>query len=260
MARLAIDCYVNQSHPSKQLVILCDGIETFVDLRAYTSALARDDIHITHVEEGSLSLGALRNKTLELASNRYVCQWDDDDLYHSQRISLQLEAMLAAGAEVSFLTDQLHLLYDARRVYWCDWAQSRRSPWPAAIPNTVMCPRNMSVRYPSEGRYSIRAEDEVFMNGLVREHHAVGLHGLGLVYLYVCHGNNTWPDAHHRGIIRATAMCLSSLEERRDQLDRFLRQYRLPWPASIRDDHDVEVCIIPTSRCFESARDIVRTC
>lgn len=247
-ARVSIDCYLRQTHPFKELVILCDGPATYRDLASHTSTLERPDITIEYVMEGALTLGALRNRAIELASFAYVCQWDDDDLYHPLRLSLQLDAMVAAGGDASLLTDQLLLIEKTRRLYWCDWAQPRARRWPPAIPNTVLCPRDTPARYPMTGPNSRRSEDECFMAGVLATQNAVAIRGLGPAYVYVCHGDNTWPETHHLNLIHVTAMSRGRIDTRRDHLERFVREHHLPWPVLVCDDGDAELFQVAQDR------------
>ena len=49
------------------------------------------DIRVVYIGPG-VSLGAARNLTVDTARGAYVCQWDDDDLYHPERLRIQYEA------------------------------------------------------------------------------------------------------------------------------------------------------------------------
>ena len=59
-----------------------------------------------------LTLGELRNFSVQLARYPLVCQWDDDDLYHPRRLETQFAYLKIHCADFCFLTDQLHFFED----------------------------------------------------------------------------------------------------------------------------------------------------
>ncbi len=100
-ARFAVDCFRAQGWASRELVLVCDAPGTAIE--AYCRELGDERIRLVYPSTPAASLGELRNLSLEAARGDWVCQWDDDDLYHPDRIALGMQALLALGADAMFL-------------------------------------------------------------------------------------------------------------------------------------------------------------
>jgi hypothetical protein len=242
MAIASISAFLRQDYARKQLVVVSEsGPEAREMLSRHIGSLRSPLIALVHVQPGRYALGGLRNLSLKEARGELVCQWDDDDLHHARRISVQAAHLLARQAGACFLSDQLQLHRATASLYWCDWAAPRSAPrWPPAIPNTLMCWREAAGQYPEVGPNSRRSEDLVFMKGLFRRYPVAVLAGHAPLYIYVAHGANTWDDAHHRRIERITGLEAAELRLRRPELEPRLREHRLPSPLTVRG-HDGDV-------------------
>jgi glycosyltransferase involved in cell wall biosynthesis len=219
LARRAVDCYASQDYPARELVIVSDGEEECVALHRYAAARCPGPLVMTAVAAGSKPLGAMRNLAIDLAHGEIVCQWDDDDLSHPRRLSVQVALMQADGADACFMTDQLQLTTCDQSLYWCDWTQTRGWPLPwSTIPNTLLCRKASIGRYPETGALARRSEDTEVMRTLLKRARVSRLRGLGWLYVYVSHGANTWHQTHHLEIVRATGMEASALVTRRSEL------------------------------------------
>jgi glycosyltransferase involved in cell wall biosynthesis len=242
-AKRSMDCFAVQSYPHRELVVVCDGVDEHQPLQAYAEHLRLDSVRVISVPRDSLSLGALRNLSFAQASGEYVCQWDDDDLNHPDRVATQIDGMIAAGGEASFLTDQLQLVERTGSLYWCDWSLFTRAGGGdrAPIPNTVICRRDVRCRYLEHGPRSRLGEDTSFARALQASHSTVLLEGLGHLYVYVTHGGNAWGDAHHRRIIRFAGLRRAQLCDRRTLIETALSAYPLAGRITVRDRYGVEV-------------------
>ncbi|HEY6423038.1 MAG TPA: glycosyltransferase, partial [Pseudonocardiaceae bacterium] len=105
LAKRSVRCFSVQTHPRLELVIVSAGD------RAYRRALEH---HLEHqgisnarviTAEAGSTLGTLRNLSLDAAAGDVVCQWDDDDCCHPDRVLRQVEQMTRQGARACFLTD-----------------------------------------------------------------------------------------------------------------------------------------------------------
>ena len=136
--RRSVSSFCQQDYPNKELVILtCGGSNYAERLGALVRSIGRTDIRCVSLG-AAVTLGALRNASVEHALGPMVCQWDDDDLSHPKRLSMQVEAMRADRARVSFLVDAFHFFGDSRSLYWCDWSRSRAT---IALPGTLLASR-----------------------------------------------------------------------------------------------------------------------
>jgi len=230
----AIRCFTAQTHENRELVIVTDGSRSYVRaIDRHLEALGRDDIRFVPVQ-GERTLGALRNLTVQEATGDIVCQWDDDDLNHPERLSTQLDCLRSADADACFLTDQLHFFTEARELFWVDWSTDGVAvePW-QWIPGTLMASRNADLQYPETGPLAKKGEDSALVDKLDPERIAT-LSGRGYLSLYVYHGANTFDANHHVTIVQRHAIASASLSARLPKLQEALFVYRLPLPFVVK--------------------------
>jgi hypothetical protein len=92
-AARAIDFFLNQDYPNRELVIVDDGEESISHL-----VPAHADVAIRyHRLETRASIGNKRELACELADGNVLVQWDDDDWHGAARLRRQV-APLATGA------------------------------------------------------------------------------------------------------------------------------------------------------------------
>jgi glycosyltransferase involved in cell wall biosynthesis len=191
----AVADYSRQTHRDRELVIVHDGSGEFhARLCAWAQPSGQSDINIYRATAG-LTLGELRNIAVAQARGDFVCQWDDDDRYHPLRLELQFDALRAAGSEFCFLSDQLHLFLDLRKMYWDDWEQE--APPLNFIQGTLLGRKDKLGPYPA----LVRGEDTPVVQELLRRGHTVTrLREHGYLYVYVFDGRNAWDYEHHAAI------------------------------------------------------------
>jgi predicted O-linked N-acetylglucosamine transferase (SPINDLY family)/mannosyltransferase OCH1-like enzyme/glycosyltransferase involved in cell wall biosynthesis len=181
-ARQAVDCFVAQSYPHRELLIVTEAIDP--SLRAYIDHLSHARIHVFEVGEIGLTLGELRNMAVDRASGELVCQWDDDDLYHPDRLTEQVRALSNANADACLLS---------RWMIW--WPREQR----LAISNarawegSLLARRSKMPRYPAIAR----GEDTLVVDHLMKHHRVITI-DLPHLYLYIVHGGNTWNADHFK--------------------------------------------------------------
>ena len=92
---LAIQCFLNQTHTDRELLILDDGDDDIRDL-------IPKDRRITCVRNPAAhaTLGAKLNTLAAMTSAQVLCNWDDDDWYSNDRIAHQLETLTANNKAV----------------------------------------------------------------------------------------------------------------------------------------------------------------
>jgi glycosyltransferase involved in cell wall biosynthesis len=235
LAEQAIQSYAAQRWSRRELVIVTDGPTAARDaLAGHVRTMGIGGVRFIVPAASGLPLGALRNLALSSADGDVVCQWDDDDCSHPDRLGRQLAAMTERGARASFFTDHLQWIEPDRALSWIDWtAGGRVRGHRAMAPGTLMAFRDAPLRYPEEGPLARRGEDSALLNTLYRDVPITALAHEGYMYLYRYHGTNTFPESHHRrmsgfGLPRAT------LIERRAALTAALAHYPLPHPVVVR--------------------------
>ncbi len=225
----AIDCYCRQTYVQRELVILTDGPPRFRRaVKRYLQALDRDDLRLVEIDEPNLPLGALRNHALDAARGEVVCQWDDDDWHHPQRLEQQAANLLETGTWACFLKDHLHFWSPSRRLYWIDAiAQENSREW---IPPTLMMFRDPDLRYPDDPSHG---EVSTLATRLFQQDGASTLASAGHLYVYTYHGANTHDEQHRKLIASRNRLDLAFLSERRQVLEAALRHYGLPRPIKV---------------------------
>lgn len=176
--------YFNQqTYPSKKLLIVTDGSPE--EHRALQDIAKKDRrVSVLHVGDGGykMTLGELRNLSIEHATSDLTIQWDDDDWYGPTRIMEQWQGL--GSAKAVMLMEQLHYFRDTGEVAW--------TVDPTGIQGTLLLDRRCGLRYPPQRR----GEDTVLKDKLS----ALKLLNLvegGTCYCRTYHGNNTWGRKHH---------------------------------------------------------------
>ncbi len=102
----AIEQFLAQDYPAKELIIVDDGDDAVEDL-------APPHPSVRYVRRPRhANLGAKRNAACELACADIILHWDDDDWYAPHRIRAQVDALARTGAEICGI-DKV-LFYDPR--------------------------------------------------------------------------------------------------------------------------------------------------
>lgn len=215
----AAENFIRQTYPNKELVVVSD--RNFPELEDCLASLGSGDVRLVRatrqrcflrfasslfrvvalgrygsavrllkgVAKNRWPLGFLRNLAVSEASGDLVCQWDDDDLYHHERISVQVAALVKSGAAAIMLKR------------WLIWVPAREIlvlSGPRIWEGSMLAWKKLLPRY----RPVARAEDTALVNKLCRRHR-VGLLDMPELYCYSVHGANTWGADHFDGILKA---------------------------------------------------------
>ena len=197
----SVRCYVQQTYPEKELVIVSQGDKDVnQQIRKFVNELGRKDILFVEAPE-ALSLGAMRNLSIELTTGDVICQWDDDDIYHPMRVQAQISKMELESADVVLFTSFLKWFRNTQDMYYCDWSKDDDRTH-RYLCGTVMFKKQIfydcrNYLYPEDGPQSIVEEDLNALERMTLHGKVVGLDGEGHCYVYVYHGANTYDQAHH---------------------------------------------------------------
>jgi len=224
-AKRSIDDFCRQTYPAKTLVLVVNGgIESVRQaLRDYVMSLNRTDIRLV-APPGVLNLGQLRNISLEAADDDIVCQWDDDDLYHPERLERQVSALTRGGLEAVYLQEVMQYLPEDETLYWTNW---RAAPL-AGHPGTLMARRSAGFHYPTQGANARLGEDAEVARTLIARGRVGYLGNMPHLYVYVSHGTNSWDAAHHRMLKDQLAISQALLRRREAQIRDGLEPYGFP--------------------------------
>ena len=222
MARRSIDDFCRQTLANKTLIVVINGGVQPVGeaLRGYIATLNRQDIYIVE-PPGVLNLGQLRNIGLEAASGDIVCQWDDDDRFHPDRLQKQAAVLIENALEAVYLQEVMQYFPEKRALFWTNWHAT-----PAlAHPGTLMAQRSALLRYPTQGDAARLGEDLELARALIKRNRVGYLGGMPHLYVYVSHGANSWNDGHHAMLRDQLAISRALLLRREPKIRAGLAPY-----------------------------------
>ena len=201
--RFAIECYRRQTWPNRELVIVCDDPES--ELPAFIAALG--DPTIRYVFTAPDVIGPLRNVTIEASRGTLLSVWDDDDLYHPERLEFQYAELTSRSAAAHFLSRWL-IWWPERRLV----ALSKRRFWEGSM----LARRLAFCSYPPVAR----REDTLAVADLRQRGNRMVYSDQPFAYCYVIHGGNTLGGRYHAKLF-ATATEIFGPDEYADRLEQF---------------------------------------
>lgn len=118
----AIEYFLRQDYPKRELVIVDDGEDSIRDL-------VPNDSCIRYICNNNKSpVGAKRNLACKEANGKIILHWDDDDWMAHWRISYQVKALLKEHADICGL--EKIIFYDPKdRQSWFYLYPGRGKPW-----------------------------------------------------------------------------------------------------------------------------------
>lgn len=189
-ARVAVQCFVDQSYAPRELVIVTDHAPSgwdLVNLAGHLPVVLVDDAR-PH------TLGHLRNVSLEAAHGELVAQWDDDDWYHAARLERQIERLQSAHADLCLLA--------RKTLRWEGRVQGISHHLQHGWPGTIVARRDKMLPYPGLAR----GEDSVQIRKSMRAGARRVLLDAPELFHYVVHGGNTWDKGHMEHIFKASGL------------------------------------------------------
>ncbi len=182
-----LQSFREQTLPSaaRELVLVHhDGAEA---TRAFTEILEVFQIKATIVSVEHAPLGTLRNISIEHAAGDLLCQWDDDDFYHPDRLLLQSAPFADDDCVASSLDSQLFWFCESGDLYIRRGSRE-------GIHGTVMFRRELGLRYSPA---MSRGEDSRFMQEVLGRGRVHRVDHHPELYVRRYHGRNTWEFDHH---------------------------------------------------------------
>jgi glycosyltransferase involved in cell wall biosynthesis len=176
----------------------------------------------------------LRNIAVEAAAGEVICQWDDDDLYHPERLRVQFDAMLRGEARACLMSDYLQFFHEEREMFWVDWTNRTTNPRHHLLPGTLLMYKDARFKYPEVGAQAERGEDDDLIDQMYPVVRIVSLSGAGYLYVYTYHGGNTFSRDHHTRLAIESSSSPERIVSRREPLVEALGYYRLPMPYVVR--------------------------
>ena len=181
----AIFCFNHQTYSNKQMVIVYEESDeqtcTFI-----TGRTLGDEYKLVKIDkDAKLTLGDLRNISVREADGSYVCQWDDDDWYSSDRLTEQMDFLILHQKSGCVLS-QWVMFDDFTQKSYLSYSR----PWEGSI----LCLREVILQnpYPSLSK----GEDTNVILGLYKQGEISLIKEMPHLYIYTIHGSNTWEYEH----------------------------------------------------------------
>jgi hypothetical protein len=235
----AIIDFQRQSYPTSELVIVARSDTDPLQKIQQVIATAKDHRISLHYVAGAPSLGALRNVSVQAAHGPIICQWDDDDRYHPDRLMIQYEQMTALHVKAVCLSSQIYFVQPDNMLYWVDRQIDsvvrddevviKLLPY---FPGSLMAYKSFLPSYPETGEHSNRGEDKQVLLGVPSDHRA-WIDDHGYLYLRRIHGTNTWHMEHHLFNVKTWALNTTELRRRKNCIDQLTTLYKLPKSTKI---------------------------
>ena len=184
LMKRSIACFNHQSYDHKELVIIDDGEQDLEDVLKRVPAAELNYIKLQKDPENTL--GKLRNRSLKEARGDFLIQWDDDDWYHPERITIQAQTLME-GYDACCLSGALMHL---------DEKPYLQHPYvgylPDGIPGSIMHRADAGIYYP----HTRRAEDTVFLKQWMEKRYLQLPKEYSYLFIRCYHGANTWDKEH----------------------------------------------------------------
>ncbi len=118
----AIEFFLRQDYPNRELIIVDDGTDPIIDL-------IPDDLRVRYVRlKDKYTVGAKRNLACREAKGEIIVHWDDDDWMASRRLSYQVDYLLKEQVDLCGLSKILYT-DPARKKSWQYTYPSGQKPW-----------------------------------------------------------------------------------------------------------------------------------
>lgn len=180
----AVECFREQTYPRKQLVIAYEDSNTAT--KSFVEGLKGIDVlPLEFCSSERHSLGQKRNLSVEWSAGEYFCNWDDDDWYHPERLTIQLDGLKRSHKEASILVYET--IFDK-------FSGNAYGSLMRPLEHSVLCSKDI---FNSVARYTDKnkGEDFDFISILLRERVIFPVVNPSL-YIYVYHGGNTFGPSH----------------------------------------------------------------
>ena len=99
IVKIAIECFKDQTYPNRELILVADEDSPYIE---DLIKLTNDNIKLFYAPKG-LPIGAIRNISVSHAEGEYIAQWDDDNIHHRDRLTLQYNSIKKNSKQACFL-------------------------------------------------------------------------------------------------------------------------------------------------------------
>lgn len=186
----AVGYFMAQDYPNKELVIVYN---TDADLPQGWAAYPQYylPLNVRLVRVATKIIGAKRNEACRAAQGAIIAQWDDDDIYNTNRLSVQAAPILAGEANITGLDN--FVFYEAPTGQaWLPTPMLHADIFVAGVHGGSLVYDKRIWEYLSAYPNMATGEDAWFLRRVMKKGAVVkAIDGMEL-FVYVRHNSNTW--------------------------------------------------------------------
>jgi len=192
----SIYSYVTQTYENKELIIVTNSNKRgYYELLELLEKYENCNIK-TYLIDEKISLGKLRNVTIEKSLGSYCATWDSDDLFHCDRLKDQYFQIISTNSDYCTCKHFMQYFYTTETLTMNKWYDG--SITNGLLPS-LMFKKNIEYCYPDLHR----GEDLDFFTcgfkGCVIENKPY-------LYIYTYHGKNAYCSEHYEMIKKNTTI------------------------------------------------------
>jgi glycosyltransferase involved in cell wall biosynthesis len=184
---LALEYFLRQDYPNRELIIVDDGDDGIGDL---TQNLPNVRYHRLR---GRKSIGAKRNFACQQAQGEFIAHWDDDDWYSSDRLRYQMMPLIAGDADITGL-ENAYVLQLPGGDFWTTKPRLHEQLFVGNVHGGTLVYRKQlladGLRYPEINL----AEDAYLLRYATRRGKRLLRLANPGVFIYIRHGTNAWRE------------------------------------------------------------------
>ncbi|APB98226.1 hypothetical protein A4F89_02170 [Polynucleobacter asymbioticus] len=217
MLKRSIAAYQSQSFKDRELIVVMNSergnLEVCKKLHQFVSELNDPTIRVIDVLE-HCTMGKLRNISVSEARGEVICQWDDDDIFHPERLREQYANLQSTDSDANILAETLLFQSQSRNLFYINWSQT---PF-RGFTGSLMSKKDALPRYPEHGENSTLVEDSYVAKIMLDSGRMQTLKNKAFLFAYVVHGGNTWSGDFFEMLKNTLAISKGLLERKKELL------------------------------------------
>jgi glycosyltransferase involved in cell wall biosynthesis len=213
----SIESFINQSYCNKELIIVSSH-QSKTDINKIYNIINDRIQFLLYKIPNEMPLGTARNISIKLSSGEYICQWDDDDISHKDRLLFQYNWNTKNNVDASLFSAQYHIFENEtpNKIY-LENRPKRKNLLDCGWPGTIMAKK--------------RVIEDIYPNIKINEDYE-GLQKISNLkiinyendlyhFIYSYHGCNTWDLNHNMYMVNNNRGSIINKEEIKNWLNGF---------------------------------------
>ncbi len=197
LIKRSISSFLLQTWDKKELVIVTD--HNHKAIKEYLEKTLPPSLYKLIPAPAGLTLGDLRNISVSNSSGDLIAQWDDDDIYHPERLSFSFKVLEHTRSPVIFL-NRWTIVWPAKKLA----CVSANRVWEGSM----LARREVIPIYPNK-----KKEEDTSMVDLMCKMSSVTLLDYPELYFYIITGENTNSDEHFERMFNNSSIVYEDYEE-----------------------------------------------